>query len=352
MNSIYRFFIVYFLILSLYSKSQTYQITGGPLKLSGWDVSYNAESLNDYIKLTSDERHLVGALFLLPDLKGYLPNIKLCNKWKAQFNFEITGKGSSTHGFGDGFAFWHMVGLPREGEFVYDLGLTEASYGLIIGFDTYNDIEKKPMNKIHILYGENIGNLELNENAYHSPDFTDVFNLLGVSQKFVEIYGEKDPSDERNWIIRIDINGQTLVNQVISPSGKAKTMTAGSFGLSASTKDATAKHIVKNIKIYVERVSILTEKIFVKNLCPNPETAETNVDLTVYNNKIVLDPTLYDFTYYKENDSEPIINPQNYLLENENEIVRVVISDVENKLCSRESFIYLNTKKLIEEILY
>lgn len=334
-----------FIYLSFFS--QTYQVSGG--KLLGWDVSFNAQSLSDRIQLTADDRFLFGALFLQSDLRGYLPNLKLCHEWEAEFDFRIDGKGSPIDGFGDGFAFWHMLNIPSNGSFLQDMGLTEGAYGLMIGFDIFNEKDNKPTNKIHILYGENTGNIEDNPDAFHSVDFTNRINFRSLNFKHVKIKGKRAGINLNGWQIQIYINNELFVDEIVNPKGKALTMDRGSFGFSASTKNPTSRHSVTNVKIYVDKVFTIADRVNGGLICPDPKTGQSIVDLTTYEKNVVTDPDMQDFIYFDLNTNQFISDPKNFKMTLENHRIKIIVLDPNRKLCDSEAILNLTTKILKKE---
>lgn len=333
-----------FFFISTLNFAQTYKFAGG--KLLGWELANNAESFPDHVKLTSDNRFLVGAVFLQADLRGYLPNLKLCHSWKVNFDFRIDGKGSVLDGFGDGFAFWHMLKLPSDGELIQDLGITEEGYGLMIGFDIYDEKTNSPTNKIHILYGENTGNIEDNPNAFHSVDFSDRINFRGLNYKHVRIEGERAGKERKGWRIKIFINDDLYVDEVIDPVGKAEAMNRGSFGFSASTKNPTSRHSITNVEIFVDKVFTIASTIEPDIICPDPLTGTTLVDLTQYESRIVENPNEVEFMYFDITNDRFITNPKSFEMSSTSQRIKVIVLDPSRKLCDSEAIIKLSTTKI------
>lgn len=330
--------------LSTSYQAQTYQLSGGNIESFGWGTSFNAESLSDHIKLTSDDRYLVGAVYLQSDLRGYLPNLKLCSSWKVEFDFKIGGEGTKTHGKGDGFAFWHMLNIPSNGSLVNDLGLTEGAYGLMIGFDTHDEHTEKRINKIHILYGENTANIEDNPNAFHSADLSDKIDFINAERSYNAIItGER--VNGIDWKIDISVDNKLLVSTIVSPSGKAIDMNRGSFGFSASTKNATSRHQVTNVKIFVDRILTYSDSFSTPIICPDPITGIATADLTSYHKDIGDIKPEFNVQYFDSNGNL-ILDPKRYQLKSKTDSVTILITDPKGKLCDGRVTLKLNTIEL------
>ncbi|WP_294272387.1 T9SS type B sorting domain-containing protein [uncultured Chryseobacterium sp.] len=312
--------------------SQTYQLTGNPVNTTGWDVVPSATVNTDFIQLTADQISQVGGIKLNAPI-----NLKFCNKWRVEFDFRIDGNGTTSYGKGDGFAFWYLANPPASYVTGGGLGIPANATGLMIGFDIFNNSTEAQMSKVHLLYGTNNtagNNIEYNTtpgSTFHSPDLIATQPFVGANYKHVEVTGEVDPANVTNWIITIKIDNNTIVSQSFAPSGTAGGMTQGYFGFSASTGAASARHSIKNVKIYTDKVSILQTST-TQSFCPNPTTGNAVVNLTAFNSQFVSNPGNYTFTYYVTGSSTPIANPASYQFST-NTSITVVVKDNAGILC-------------------
>lgn len=312
--------------------SQTYQLTGNPVNTTGWDVVPSATVNTDFIQLTADQISQVGGIKLNAPI-----NLKFCNKWRVEFDFRIDGNGTTSYGKGDGFAFWYLANPPASYVTGGGLGIPANATGLMIGFDIFNNSTEAQMSKVHLLYGTNNtagNNIEYNTtpgSTFHSPDLIATQPFVGANYKHVEVTGEVDPANVTSWIITIKIDNNTIVSQSFAPSGTVGGMTQGYFGFSASTGAASARHSIKNAKIYTDKVSILQTST-TQSFCPNPTTGNAVVNLTAFNSQFVSNPGNYTFTYYVTGSSTPIANPASYQFST-NTSITVVVKDNAGILC-------------------
>jgi hypothetical protein len=121
--------------------------------------------------------------------------------------------------------------------------------------------------------------------------------FVGDTFRHVEVNGETDLSNPTNWIIKVKIDGILIVDQSFAPSGGAVGMSQGYFGFSAATGGASARHSIKNAKVFVDKVPILNATI-TPFVCTNPATGTGVVDLTSFASQFVNNPGNYIFTYY------------------------------------------------------
>ncbi|MCU7614298.1 gliding motility-associated C-terminal domain-containing protein [Chryseobacterium sp. GMJ5] len=326
----YFTFIVF--CLSGKFQSQTYQLIGNPVNTTGWDVVPSAVVNGDFVQLTADQTSLVGGIKLNAPI-----NLKFCDKWRVEFDFRIDGNGTTGYGRGDGFAFWYLANPPASYTQGGGLGIPANATGLMVGFDIFNNTTEGQMSKVHVLYGTNNtagSNIEYNTTAgstYHTPDLIATQPFVGATYKHVEVNGEVNPANLNNWIIKIKIDNVLVVDQSFAPSGAAVGMTQGYFGFSASTGAASARHSIKNVKVYTDKVSLLQTSIS-QSFCPNPTTGSGTVNLTSFNTQFVNNPANYTFTYYVLGNSTPIANPTNYQF-SANTTITVVVKDNAAILC-------------------
>ncbi|MCJ8152554.1 T9SS type B sorting domain-containing protein [Chryseobacterium sp. SSA4.19] len=310
--------------------AQTYQLTGNPVNTTGWDVVPSAVVSGDFVQLTADQTSQVGGVKLNAPI-----NLKFCDKWRVEFDFRIDGNGTTSYGRGDGFAFWYLANPPASYTQGGGLGIPANSTGLMVGFDIFNNSTEGQMSKVHVLYGTNNtagSNIEFNNTAgstFHTADLNPTQPFVGATYKHVEVLGQVDPANPANWIINIKIDGTVVVNQSFAPSGGAIGMTQGYFGFSASTGAASARHSIKNAKIYTDKVSINQPSVSA-SFCPNPTTGQGTVNLTNYQNQFVANPANYTFSYSVAGTL--ITNPANYQFSG-NTTVSVLIKDNSGVLC-------------------
>ncbi|SHE68862.1 T9SS type B sorting domain-containing protein [Chryseobacterium takakiae] len=331
-NNLLSYFFLILICLSGKISAQTYQLTGNPVNTSGWDLVSSASINTDFIQLTQDIGNQYGAIKLQDPI-----NLKYCDKWKVEFDFRIDGNGTAQYGRGDGFTFWYLANPPTGFVSGGGLGIPANASGLMVGFDIFNNSTEGQMSKIHVLYGTNNGlnnNIEYNNTAgstFHSPDLNPTQPFVGSTYKHVEVNGETDPANPANWLIKIRIDGVLIVDQSFAPSGGAVGMTTGYFGFSAATGGASARHSIKNAKIYIDKVPILTNTInpFV---CVNPATGNGTVDLTSFQNQFVTNPANYTFSYFGPGGT-PITNPADYQYSAGTTTITVVVKDPSSTLC-------------------
>ncbi|REC48942.1 T9SS type B sorting domain-containing protein [Chryseobacterium pennipullorum] len=329
--------ILFFLLVTLVclphkAFSQTYQLTGNPVNTTGWDLVSDAIVSTDFIRLTTDQTSRYGAIKLATPI-----TLSYCDKWKVEFDFRIDGNGTTQFGRGDGFTFWYLANPPTGFVSGGGLGIPANASGLMVGFDIFNNTTEGQMSKVHVLYGTNNtagNNIEYNNtpgSTFHSPDLITTQPFVGDTYKHVEVNGETDLSNPTNWIIKIRIDGVLIADQSFAPSGGAVGMTQGYFGFSAATGGASARHSIKNAKVFVDKVPILSNTI-TPFVCTNPATGNGVVDLTSYNSQFVNNPGNYIFTYYLLGSSTPIANPTSFQYSG-NTTIKVVIKDPTSTLC-------------------
>ncbi|WP_294318138.1 gliding motility-associated C-terminal domain-containing protein [uncultured Chryseobacterium sp.] len=312
------------------SSAQTYQLAGNPVVTTGWDIVPSAVVNGDFIQLTADQISQVGGIKLNAPI-----NLKFCDKWRVEFDFRIDGNGTTSYGRGDGFAFWYLANPPAAYTAGGGLGIPANSTGLMVGFDIFNNSTEAQMSKVHVLYGTNNtagSNIEFNNtpgSTFHTPDLNPTQPFVGATYKHVEVLGQVDPAIPANWIISIKIDGNTVVNQSFAPSGSAVGMTQGYFGFSASTGAASARHSIKNAKIFTDKVAINQTSVSA-SVCPNPSTGQGTINLTTFQSQFVSNPANYTFTYSV--GGTPITNPANFQFSG-NTTVSVRIKDNSGLLC-------------------
>ncbi|EJL67719.1 Legume-like lectin family, partial [Chryseobacterium populi] len=252
--------------------SQTYQLTGNPVNTTGWTVVPSATVSGDFIRLTDDVGSSSGAIKLNDPI-----NLKYCDKWKVEFDFRIDGNGTTGFNRGDGFAFWYLANPPITSQQGSGLGIPQNAIGLMVGFDIYNNTTQGQMSKVHLAYGlvpntSDTNNIEFYNtpgSSFHSPDLNPTQPFVGATYKHVEVNGETDLTNPTNWIIKVRIDGILIVDQSFAPDAAAVAMTQGYFGFSASTGGASARHSIKNAKIFIDKVPILTNTV-TPFVCVNP----------------------------------------------------------------------------------
>lgn len=327
------FFIIAFCLSGTLS-SQTYQLTGTPtINTTGWNLISNASVQGDFVRLTQD----VGSQFGVVQLATPI-NLKYCDKWKVEFDFRIDGNGTTAYGRGDGFTFWYLANPPTAFTGGGGLGIPSGANGLMVGFDIFNNSTEGQMSKIHVLYGSNNlpagnNNIEYNNTAgstFHSADLNPTQPFVGANYKHVEVNGEMDAINPNIWHIKIQLDGVVIVDQPFTASGGAVGMTTGYFGFSAATGGASARHSIKNAKIYIDKVPILTNTV-TPFVCVNPSTGSGSVDLTTFQNQFVTNPASYTFTYFGPGGT-PISSPTNYSYSGPVNIT-VVVKDPSSTLC-------------------
>ncbi|MCI3938050.1 T9SS type B sorting domain-containing protein [Chryseobacterium aahli] len=314
--------------------AQTYQLTGNPVVTTGWDIVPSATAPNDFVQLTADQTGQFGAIKLSNAI-----NLKYCDKWKVEFDFRIDGNGTTAYGRGDGLTFWYLSNPPTTFTTGGGLGIPANANGLMVAFDIFNNSTEGQMSKVHLLYGTNntpAGNPNIEYNVaagstFHSPDLQATQPFVGANYKHVEVNGQVDPANINNWIIQIKIDGIVITNQSFAPSGGAIGMTTGYFGFSAGTGAASARHSIKNAKIFIDKVPILQSTV-TPFVCTNPSTGNGFVDLTSYASQFVNVPSNYIITYYVLGSSTPIATPNNFQYTG-NTTISVVIKDPSSTLC-------------------
>lgn len=332
-----KILLSFLLILTIFNntiKAQTYQLTGNPVNTAGWDIVPSAIVSADFIRLTADQTSQFGAIKLSDPI-----NLKYCDKWKVEFDFRIDGNGTTAYGRGDGLTFWYLSNPPTTFTTGGGLGIPANANGLMVAFDIFNNSTEGQMSKVHLLYGTNNvpagnPNVEYNMTAgstFHSPDLQPTQPFVGANYKHVEVNGQVDPANINNWIIQIRIDGVVITNQSFAPSGGAIGMTTGYFGFSSGTGAASARHSIKNAKIFIDKVPILQSTI-TPFVCTNPSTGNGFVDLTSYASQFVNVPSNYIITYYVLGSSTPIATPNNFQYSG-NTTITVVVKDPSSTLC-------------------
>ncbi|UZT96624.1 T9SS type B sorting domain-containing protein [Chryseobacterium fluminis] len=330
-NILYNLSVLLVFLSGLFS-AQTYQLVGNPVNITGWDLVSSATVNNDFIQLTQDIGSQYGAIKLTDPI-----NLKYCDKWKVEFDFRIDGNGTTQFGRGDGFTFWYLANPPTGFVSGGGLGIPANANGLMVGFDIFNNTTEGQMSKVHVLYGTNNGtnnNIEYNNtpgSTFHSNDLNPTQPFVGATYKHVEVNGETDPANAANWLIKIRIDGVLIVDQSFAPSGNAIGMTTGYFGFSAATGGASARHSIKNAKIFIDKVPILTNTI-TPFVCVNPATGNGSVDLTSFQNQFVANPANYIFSYYGPGGVQ-ITTPANYQYTAGTTTISVVVKDPSSTLC-------------------
>ena len=331
-KNLLSYIALFFLFIGASINAQTYQLIGNPVVTTGWSLIPSGIVNTDFIQLTTDTTGQVGGIKLNEPI-----NLKYCDKWRVEFDFRIDGNGTTSYGHGDGLAFWYLNNPPSSFTTGGGLGIPVNSNGLMVGFDIFNNTTEAQMSKVHVLYGTNSGagtNIEFNNTAgstYHTPDLIATQPFVGATYKHVEVTGQVSTANPNNWVIEIKIDNVSVVNQTFAPSGGAIGMTTGYFGFSAATGAATARHSIKNVKIYTQKVPILQNTVTQSN-CPNPSTGFATVNLTAFNSQFVANPANYSFTYYVLGNPTPIANPTNFQY-NANTTITVFVKDNSGLLC-------------------
>ncbi|MCX8533590.1 T9SS type B sorting domain-containing protein [Chryseobacterium luquanense] len=317
-------------------KAQTYQLTGSPvINTTGWDIVPSASATGDFVQLTADQTSQFGAIKLSNAI-----NLKYCDKWKVEFDFRIDGNGTTAYGRGDGLTFWYLSNPPTAFTTGGGLGIPANANGLMVAFDIFNNSTEGQMSKVHVLYGTNNvpagnPNIEYNMTAnstFHSADLNPTQPFVGANYKHVEVNGEIDPNNPNIWLIQIKIDGVMITNQSFTATGGAIGMTQGYFGFSAGTGAASARHSIKNAKIFIDKVPILQSTI-TPFVCTNPTTGNGFVNLTSYANQFVNNPANYIITYYVLGNPVPIANPTNFQYSAGTTTIQVVVKDPSSTLC-------------------
>lgn len=319
-----------FLFNFLQFSAQTYQLIGNPVNTSGWNLSNNAIVNTDFVQLTPDQTSQVGAIKLNNPI-----NLKYCDKWKVEFDFRIDGNGTTSYGKGDGLSFWYISNPPTTFVGGGGLGLPNGAVGFMMGFDIFNNSTEGQMSKVHILYGVSTGNIEYNNTAgstFHSSDLYTTIPFQNGTYRHVEVNGQVDPANPANWIVQVKIDNNVIVNQSFIPAGAAATMSQGYFGFSAATGAASARHSIKNVKVYVDKVPVLQTVLAPSSVCPDLVTGLSTVDLTSFNTQLTTNPGNYNFTYYVLGNPTPISNPTNFQYSGST-AVNVLITDPTATFC-------------------
>ena len=332
MKQIYIISLIVILSATQFFNAQTYQLSGNPVITTGWSLVPSASINNDFIQLTADQISQVGGIRLNDPI-----NLKYCDKWKVEFDFRIDGNGTTSYGKGDGLAFWYLANPPASYVQGGGLGIPDNASGLMVAFDIFNNSSEAQMSKVHVLYGTNPAgsNIEFNNtpgSTFHTPDLLPTIPFAGSNYRHVEVNGQVNPANPAAWFITVKIDNNTVVDQSFTPSGGAVTMSQGYFGFSASTGAASARHSIKNVKVYVDKVALLQNTISPSETCPNPVSGIVTVDLTSYNSQFVNNPGNYTFTYYVLGSSTPIANPANFQF-SANTTISVVVKDNNGVLC-------------------
>jgi gliding motility-associated-like protein len=219
------------------------------------------------------------------------------------------------------------------------MGVPQNAIGFITAFDSYNNITGKTgMSKIHVAYGQvqnttDTNNIEFYNvlgSSFHSADLNATQPFQGTTYKHVEVSGEVDPAAPANWIVKITLDGNLIVNQSFAPAGAAAAMNVGYFGFSASTGGASARHSIKNVKVYVDKIPLLQTAI-TKFVCPDL-AGMAHIDLTTLNPQFTTNPNNYTFTYYITGSGTPIANPTDFQY-NIDTNISVIIKDPTSVLC-------------------
>lgn len=263
-------------------------------------------------------------------------NLKYCDKWRVEFDFRMDSNQAYT---GDGIAFWYLSNPPVASVLGSGMGVPQNAIGFITAFDTYNNIAGKAgMSKVHVAYGQvqnttdsnNIEFYNVSGSSFHSADLNATQPFQGTTYKHVEVSGEVDPAAPANWIVKIILDGNLIVNQSFTPSGAAAAMTIGYFGFSASTGGARARHSIKNVKVFVDKIPLLQPAI-TKFVCPDL-AGMAHIDLTTFNPQFTTNSNNYTFTYYITGSGTPIANPTDFQYNTDTNI-SVVIKDPTSVLC-------------------
>ncbi|MEJ5105256.1 T9SS type B sorting domain-containing protein [Chryseobacterium sp. MYb328] len=325
--------------------AQTYQLSGNPVNTNGWSLVPSAVVNTDFIQLTADQISQVGGIKLNDPI-----NLKYCDKWKVEFDFRIDGNGTSSYGKGDGFAFWYLANPPASYVQGGGLGIPGNASGLMVAFDIFNNSTEGQMSKVHVLYGTNPNgsNIEFNNtlgSTYHTPDLISTIPFTGSNYRHVEVNGQIDPTNPVNWIITIKIDNTMVVNQSLSPSGGAAGMTQGYFGFSASTGAASARHSIKNVKVYVDKVPLLQNTITPSETCVNAVSGIATVDLTTYNSQFVSNVSNYTFSYSV--NGTPVTNPTAFSFTSDTTI-NLIVKDNSGTFCDNPDAKIILTPKDVE----
>ncbi|ASK31507.1 hypothetical protein CEY12_15925 [Chryseobacterium sp. T16E-39] len=325
------YFLLILLCFPLQLISQTYQLTGNPVNTTGWTMVAPTVVNTDFVQLTPDTNDQSGSIRLNEPI-----NLKYCDKWRVEFDFRMDSNQTYT---GDGIAFWYLANPPIASILGSGLGVSQNAIGFITAFDTYNNATgSSGMSKVHVAYGQvqnttdtnNVEFFNVPGSSFHSADLNVTQPFQGTNYKHVEVSGEVDPAAPANWIVKITLDGNLIVNQSFAPAGAAAAMTVGYFGFSASTGGARSRHSIKNVKVYVDKIPLLQTAI-TKTICPDL-AGMASIDLTTLNSQFTATPSNYNFTYYITGSGTPIPNPTNFQY-NTTTNISVVIKDPTSVLC-------------------
>ena len=136
------------LLISINAGAQNYvfaQLKGAPVNIGGWNLQgaatvANVTSADNSEILVCPLNGASGAVFFNQPI-----NLSLCNKWKAEFDFRMSGGTGA-----DGLAFCFLDVPPNGFVSGGGLGIPSTANGLKVCFDTWNNCTPFNPSTVHL----------------------------------------------------------------------------------------------------------------------------------------------------------------------------------------------------------
>lgn len=296
--------------LTVFSQTTLVAELGNPIDITGWTIVSGdmgggyVDNVENSFVFTDDLTSQKGAIYYSTPY-----NLNQCNKWRIEFDFRIWGNGTPSYGHGDGLAFWYLENPPTEFVDGGGIGIPSDGKGIIVAFDTFDNATEGSQSEVQILYGQ--GYHETNNAA----DMYFFNTLPAVNVRAVNYLPAVIEWD--NGTITVTINGVEICSFVPTPHDGAENILQGYFGFSSSTGAASDKHSIRNVKVLMDVVEVLTENPPDLVECDADGDGFAEFNLLQNNNLIINNPADYSISYFRSAadlalNNNPILTPATY----------------------------------------
>ena len=230
------------LLISINAGAQNYvfaQLKGAPVNTGGWNLQgaatvANVTSADNSEILVCPLNGASGAVFFNQPI-----NLSLCNKWKAEFDFRMSGGTGA-----DGLAFCFLDVPPNGFVSGGGLGIPSTANGLKVCFDTWNNCTPFNPSTVHL----NMPKIEIRWGAgYDECASQPTKDNSDGSISFINSTAYNHAS-----ITYANGNISVYVNDSLYLSGYQQFNFPGYLGFTASTGGWNDNHSIKNVIVYTE----------------------------------------------------------------------------------------------------
>lgn len=301
------------------------ELQGNPLNTTGWQIVSNGGGFvqGDQFILTQDSQNQQGGIFY-----GEAFNLNQCKKWRIEFEFRIWGNGDPTWRHGDGLAFWYLENPPQNFANGGTLGIPMGGRGIFVMMDTFDNLlgssGQTPMSEVQLYYGE----MTFNGNSYENDPNIDV-NYINTIPFGVNIRNSNYQPMIIEWEdgnMVVTLAGVQIFSGVLPPHDNVDQIAAGYFGFSGATGAAHDQHSIRNVRVYMDLVELLTQNTSLE-ACDIDGDGLATFDLTSVEASLINQPQNYIIKYYANENNLlneiPITNPSQFQSGNATIFVKV-----------------------------